>query len=142
MGAMFKKILVPVDLSDRHQPALTMAARLVTPDAGEVILLHVIEVPLGLARDEEPTFYHRLERKAGLHLNRFTDLLKGRNVLARPVILFGERAPEILRFAEREAVDLLLLASHPVDPVNPAAGWGTLSYLLGIAARCPVLLVK
>jgi nucleotide-binding universal stress UspA family protein len=139
---MFTKILVPVDLTDRHQPALEMAAKLAALGGGEVILIHVIEVVQALSREEEPTFYQRLERKAGIHLNHMVEGLKDRKVAARSVILFGARAPEILRYGGEEKVDLLLLTSHPVDPGNPSAGWGTLSYLLGIAARCPVLLVK
>jgi len=139
---MFQKILVPVDLTDRHQPALALAAKLVALPGGEVILLHAIEVPHGLTPEEEPTFYQRLERKANLHLNRLLATLKDRQVPARSVILFGERAPTILRFAQEAGVELLVLSSHPVDPANPNAGWGTLSYLIGIAAQCPVLLVK
>ena len=41
---MFKKILVPVDLTDVHQPALDIAARLAKENDGEVTLLHVVEV--------------------------------------------------------------------------------------------------
>jgi nucleotide-binding universal stress UspA family protein len=41
---MFQKILVPVDLTDVHQPALNIAARLAQESAGEVRLLYVMEV--------------------------------------------------------------------------------------------------
>jgi nucleotide-binding universal stress UspA family protein len=37
---MFMQIVVPVDLSDRHQPALDLAARLVERNRGKVTLLH------------------------------------------------------------------------------------------------------
>jgi nucleotide-binding universal stress UspA family protein len=139
---MFQKVLVPVDLTDRHQPALEIAAKLVAPAGGEVLLLHVVEVLQGLPREEEPSFYQRLERKAGIHLNRLLGHLKDRQVTGRAVVLFGERVPEALRYAEQEGVGLIVLTSHPVDPSKPGAGWGTMSYLIGIAARCPVLLVK
>jgi nucleotide-binding universal stress UspA family protein len=41
---VFKHILVPVDLSDRHQHALEVAACLARESHGEVTLLHVIEI--------------------------------------------------------------------------------------------------
>src|SRR6266851_503449 len=115
---MFQKILVPVDLTDRHQPALEIAAKLVTP-GGEVILLHVIEVLPGLPREEEPSFYQRLERKADIYLHRLSDVLQERHVTVRSVVLLGERVPEVLRYAEEQAADLLVLTSHPVDPAKP-----------------------
>ncbi|HEY8504342.1 MAG TPA: universal stress protein, partial [Gemmataceae bacterium] len=67
---MFKKILLPVDLSDRHGRALEMAADLAARDGGELLLLHVVEEIPGLGRDEDPAFYERLERKATAHLKR------------------------------------------------------------------------
>ena len=36
---MFKKILLPVDLTDKHKPALDMAARLAEQNGGTVTLL-------------------------------------------------------------------------------------------------------
>jgi nucleotide-binding universal stress UspA family protein len=139
---MFQKVLVPVDLTDRHQPVLDIAAKMVAVGGGEVRLLHVIEVLAGLPVEEEPTFYQRLERKATAHLNRLLDHLKDKKVKARPIILVGERIPEVLRYAQQEGIDLIVLTSHPVQPDKPGAGWGTMSYLIGIAARCPVLLMK
>jgi nucleotide-binding universal stress UspA family protein len=41
---MSQEILVPVDLTDIHQPALDIAVRVAQESAGEVTLLHVIEV--------------------------------------------------------------------------------------------------
>src|SRR4051794_7370711 len=98
---MFQKVLVPVDLTDRHQPALDIAAKLVVPGSGEIRLLHVIEVLAGLPVEEEPTFYQRLERKASAHLNRLLDQLKDRRVPARSIILVGQRIPQILRDAQQ-----------------------------------------
>jgi nucleotide-binding universal stress UspA family protein len=41
---VFQNILVLVDLTDTHQPALEIAARLVKENNGQVTLLHVVEV--------------------------------------------------------------------------------------------------
>jgi hypothetical protein len=39
-------------------------------------------------------------------------------------------------------VELIVLSSHRVDLQNPGAGWGTMSYKVGILSQCPVLIVK
>jgi hypothetical protein len=61
---VFKKILLPVDLTDKHLPALDVAADLAKQSGGEVLLLHVIEVISGLSMEEERDFYGRLEKRA------------------------------------------------------------------------------
>ncbi len=139
---MFQKILIPVDLADRHESALAIAARLVTPHVGEVTVLHVIEVLHGLPREEDPKFYQRLEEKSRNQLDVLATRLKEKGVNARPVILYGERVPEILRYTVQESVDLIVLSSHPLEPGKPGGGLGTMSHLIGAAARCPVMLVK
>jgi nucleotide-binding universal stress UspA family protein len=137
---MFKKILVPLDLTDKHGPALTIAAEL-AQQSGQVALLHVIEVIPGLSRDEESDFYKRLERMARRHLERQAGLFADRKVPCRNEILFGSRAPEIARYAAEIEADLIVLTAPQIEPANPWS-WGSMSYKVGILARCPVLLVK
>jgi hypothetical protein len=38
-------------------------------------------------------------------------------------------------------VDRIVLSSHRIDLQNPSAGWGTVSYKVGILSQCAVLLV-
>jgi nucleotide-binding universal stress UspA family protein len=139
---MFKKILVPLDLTDRHGPALQIAAELAGPAVGELIMLHVIEVIPGLPMEEEKSFYGRLERSAKKHLERMDALLAGRPVTRRGEIRLGNRYQEITRYAGELGADLIVLTARRIDPENPAAGWGSLSWKLSIMAPCAVLLVK
>ena len=139
---MFQKILVPVDLADVHQPALDIAARLAKESDGEVTLLHVIEVIAEVWAVEERDFYNRLEQRARDHLARLGRSLEERAVPRREEVVFGNRAPEIVRYAMEAGVDLIVLKSHRIDLQNPSGGWGTVSYKVGILAQCPVLLVK
>ncbi len=139
---MFQKILVPVDLTDVHQPALDIAARLAQGSAGAVTLLHVIEVIAEVWAVEDRDFYDRLEHKARDHLARLGQYLGARAVPRREEVVFGNRAPEIVRYAVEEGIDLIVLKSHRIDLEHPSAGWGTVSYKVSILAQCPVLLVK
>ena len=69
---MFTKILVPVDLTDKHQQALEIAARLANESGGEVTLVHVVEVIGDLWDAGDRDFYDRIE---GLeHLDRAIEL--------------------------------------------------------------------
>ena len=139
---MFNKILVPLDLTDKHQPALAIAAELAQQSGGEVTLLHVIEVIPGLSMDEEKSFYSRLDRAARKHLKRFANALAKRPITCREEILYGNRAREIARYAVETGADLIILTAPRIDPDNPAVSWGSLSYKVGILSQCPVLLVK
>lgn len=139
---MFQKILVPVDLSDTHQQAIAIAAKLAGEGDGQVILLHVVEVIPGLWVEEERDFYDRIETAARDHLIRLGRQLEEMHVPRREEIIFGNRAEEIVRYAMEMGVDLIVLSSHRIDLKNRGAGWGTLSYKIGILSQCPVLLVK
>lgn len=139
---MFRKILLPIDQSNKHRQALEIASDLAGASVGEVILLHVIEVIPGLAFEEERDFYARLEKAARHHLEQQGERLQHRHIPWRAEILYGNRVAEIVRFAREGEVDLIILTSPQIDPQNLAAGWGSLSYRVGILASCPVLLVK
>jgi nucleotide-binding universal stress UspA family protein len=139
---MFKNILLPVDLSNRHGPALEAATELAKQSGGEITLLHVIEVIAGLSMEEERDFYKRLEKRANEHLARLADHLRQQQVPWRTEILYGPRGSDVVGYAAKTGSDLIVLTSPPIDPKNPTAGWGSLSYKISLFAPCPVLLVK
>jgi nucleotide-binding universal stress UspA family protein len=139
---MFKKILLPVDLSKKHQQAVDTAAELARQSGGEVVVLHVIEVIPGLSMEEEKDFYSRLEKAAQKHVTKLAAHLKSRQVAATTEILYGNRGWEIVHYATGRNVDLILFTAPRPDPSNPASGWGSLSYKISVLSPCPVLLVK
>ena len=142
---MFRKILVPVDFTDKNQAALDSAVQIAASgveDGGEITLLHVIETIEHIDFKEMSDFYRGLETRATAKLFALRETLEGKGVQARNEILFGKRAETISRYAEEHAMDLMILSSHHVDREHPALGLGSISYLIAIVARCPVLLVK
>jgi nucleotide-binding universal stress UspA family protein len=68
--------------------------------------------------------------------------VKQKQIPSRTEILYGQRGPEILRYAAEMNADLIVLTSPRIDPNNPGVGWGSLSYKISIMSVCPVLLVK
>jgi nucleotide-binding universal stress UspA family protein len=139
---MFQRILLPVDLTDRHQQAIDIATELATRDGGAITLLHVIETIAGLSVEEEKDFYHRLERAARRHLDKWgKDLEKGK-VSWRAEVRYGNRAAESVRYAREMTADLIILTARRIDPANPGIGLASMSYRIDILSPCPVLLVK
>jgi nucleotide-binding universal stress UspA family protein len=139
---MFRRILVPTDLTDRTVKALDVAASIAKSDQGRVTVLHVIETIAGANFDELSSFYRKLEERAQKQLGAIVadaHALQGRVDVA---IVYGKRADEVLQFARSNDIDLIVLTSHPLDPSQPHGGIGTMSYKLGILAPCAVLLVK
>jgi nucleotide-binding universal stress UspA family protein len=139
---MFKKILVPVDLSDRHERALEAAMGLAGGSGAEVVLLHVIEVIAGLTLEEEKSFYNRLEKSARKHLGQLGERLTERQLSWRMDVVYGTRGREIVRYAGEAGADLVVLTAPRVDLDGVTTGWGSLSYKVGFFTPCPVLLVK
>jgi nucleotide-binding universal stress UspA family protein len=139
---MFKKILLPLDLTDKHEAALGLARELAQQNHGTVILLHVVELIPGLGRDEERTFYDRLERRARDHLARICSHLSAQDVACQAEVIFGHRVQDTVRYAAQQAIDLIVLTSPPFQPEQPALSLGSMSWKISVVATCPVLLVK
>ena len=138
---MFKDILVPTDFSDEDSSALDIAVKLCSIDNGKINLLHVIEVIANTTFEEFEEFYTVLEKRAFEDMNGMTAQFQDQATIV-PRVVYGNRAQEILRFAEENRVDLIVMKSHRIDVEDRAQGWGTISYKVGILAQCPVMLVK
>jgi len=141
---MFRKILVPVDFTEKNEAAIQAAHEVLSGhEEAEIYLLHVIETIEHVEFDEMKDFYRGLEVRAEAKLARLEERCREAGP-ARSYhdIQYGKRAEAIVRYAEDHSMDLIILSSHQVDRDHPALGWGTISYRIAIVARCPVLLVK
>jgi nucleotide-binding universal stress UspA family protein len=141
MSAMpFRHLLVPTDLTDRTGRAFDLAL-LLAGDAGQIRLLHVIQTIPGIALGELKPFYARLEARARKKMTAMARRAP-EGVTVRVEIAAGQRAESIVKVATARGADLIVLASHRVNPSMVNRDWGTISYKVGILAQCPVLLVK
>jgi len=124
---MFKNILLPLDLTDKHHQAATTAAELARQSGGSVVLVHVVETIPGLPADEEKPFYSRLERSARSHLQKVAAGVQAQGVLCTCEVILGHRAAETVAYAKRIAADLIILTAPPFKPDHPLGGWGSMS---------------
>lgn len=139
---MFQRILVPVDLTGKSLAAVDLVYELATQLGAEVILLHVVETIEYVAFDEMKEFYNRLENSARKGLQEFSQRLVADGVEVQQAVVYGHRTKEIVDFAVSNRADLIVMASHRIDPDRPGHDWSSISYAVAILAPCPVLLVK
>jgi nucleotide-binding universal stress UspA family protein len=139
---MYQKILLPLDLTDKHAPAVKAAADFAKQAGGSVTLLHVIELIPGLPREEDRAFYDKLEKAAKTHLDKIGKTLTTQKITWRPVIVFGHRLEESLRELVGEKHDLVIVTSPMFDAGQPAVGWSSLSFKISVLSPAPVLVVK
>jgi universal stress protein A len=139
---MFQHVLVPTDLSSKNQRTLEIGVKVASLGQGKVTLLHVIELIADTPFEEFEDFYTRLEQKAQQAMEELAAPYPVNEVHLERAIVYGDRAQEILKFAETHDVDLIVVNSHKIEPDAPTQGWGTISYKVGILAQCPVMLVK
>jgi nucleotide-binding universal stress UspA family protein len=139
---VFERILVPLDLSGRHERTIKTASDLALRHRARVTLLHVVHQIPNVAAGELHEFYRRLERVSARRLERIAHRFAAKGVAVAVTVCIGEPAHEIVETAARRKIDLIVMGSHQVVPGRPATGWGTTSYKVGIFCRCPILLVK
>lgn len=140
---MFKHILVPTDLTDKSKKALEIAGEMaVSNDPHWITLLHVIETIEDAESQEFEDFYEKLKQRAEKEMHEMTRACEQDNIAVQTRIEYGNRVREIVKFAHDNEVDLIILSSHRLDEADPAQGWATISYKVGILAHCPVMMVK
>ena len=139
---MFQRILVPVDLTERSLASVNLAYEMAVQSNSEVTLLHVIEVIEHVQFDELKPFYERLEKSAREGMSEFAKKFVSNKLRVEQALVYGHRTREIVEYAIGNRVDLIIMASHRIDPNRPGHDWSSISYEVAILSPCAVLLVK
>jgi nucleotide-binding universal stress UspA family protein len=139
---MFQRILVPVDLTARSISAVDLSLEFATQSQAEVTLLHVIETIEHVKFDEMKDLYRRLEDSARKGLKEFSERFIDQGLSVDCVVTYGHRTQGIIDYAISSRTDLIIIASHRIDPDRPGHDWSTISYGVAVLSPCPVLLVK
>jgi nucleotide-binding universal stress UspA family protein len=127
---MWKKILVPLDGSDLAELALPCAEELANAFKSEVILLHVSE-----PSEEHYRHMHQL------YVEEVAQRLRERVRKVIPVVVTGKPADEIISYAEKNDIGLVIITSHGRSGIMSWATGSIASKLLqGIEQ--PLLLVR
>lgn len=116
---MYKKILVPLDGSDRAEAILSHVEDLAKQFGSEVLFMRVVEgdyfVP-GYQEVVDISGYEQEYARRKKEVETYLEGIKGRfdakGIKNRPVVSYDSVVQSILHTAEKEEVDLIALASH------------------------------
>ena len=142
----FKRILCPTDFSEPAFVALKRAEELARHFGAELIVAHVIPPvpgphsfpdPQASFKFDVPLYQQELAIKAEEMLK---ELVSHHKVATRNLVTTGEAAPEILRIAHQEHVDLIVIASHGLTGRRRLV-FGSVAEKVVRQATCPVLTI-
>ena len=138
----WRTICCAVDFSEPSRFALQRAARLARRVDAQLVVAHVVEPERvrALATQPELVEAELTHRKALLEAWRVeAEEVRGAPVVARE--LHGDPVLELLRFAEAQPVDLLVIGTHGHSGLG-AVVFGSIANKVVRLAPCPVLSVR
>jgi nucleotide-binding universal stress UspA family protein len=115
---MYKRILVPLDGSARAERILKHAEDLALSNKAHLILLQIVQPEVigdgykGVLVEQSKQATEQRISEAESYLNRTAAIFRGKGIECHTIVETGTIATGILRVAEREAVDLIAMASH------------------------------
>jgi nucleotide-binding universal stress UspA family protein len=137
---LYKRMLVPLDGSELAEIAFNYAKNLAySLKVTEVFLLHVYSPD---ERGLVPKHRAYIERAADTIMRHSEKVKSGAiAVKAQGELAMGNPAEEILRYADRNDIDLILMATHGRSGVSRWA-MGSVAYKVLRAAKVPVWLIR
>ena len=139
---MFKKILLAADGSKHSMRAMEKAIFIAKKMDGTITLIHVIDDIPGRTdiMDEDlnniTVPVHQRERTASIEKK-----LNEENVNLEVLHVYGEPGPSIIRTANKENFDLVVIGSRGLNPFQEMV-LGSVSHKVSKRVECPVLIVK
>ena len=136
-----KKILYPTDLSELSRTALDYAAALAQESDGELLVVHVQE-PGGAYVFGDSFFSGATDVDTGA-LRKALEAVRPENaaIRCRHRLLTGNPADQIVSLAEREKVDVIVMATHGRTGLMHLL-MGSVAEAVIRRAHCPVLSFK
>ncbi len=138
-----EKILVPTDFSESAHNALRHARDYAARFDAELILVHVVEtLAVGYASDLFPVpmaeVFHEMAGQAQAELRKLADGLRAEGLRVRELVTQGKPSAEIVRVAEEERADLIVVGTHGKGVLDHAL-FGSTTERVVRKAPCPVL---
>jgi universal stress protein A len=143
-----QKILLPTDFSGCANYALPYAAAIARATKATIVCVHVVEpvVPaVGYTGLAEPMpiadISDQLEDSAERQLPKLTECEECDGLNVEEIIVHGDAAAEIVRVADEQEVDLIVISSHGRTGLGRII-FGSTAEAVVRHANCPVLVVK
>jgi nucleotide-binding universal stress UspA family protein len=141
-----KTILCPTDFSEGSARAISQASELAKQFEAAIYVLHVIPLQAVLPMDPNfslsmPEVDQALYTQAKEHLQESAEKLQTKGLVSRTLISRGDAANEIVQIAEREQVDLIVIATYGKTGWRRLA-FGSVTERVVRLATCPVLTIR
>ncbi|MFC1957623.1 universal stress protein [Chloroflexota bacterium] len=138
---MYEKILVPLDGSDLAEVALPYVEELAGRLGSEITLLYVGESPESSYQRTYQFYIEKTAETTKEGAERYIEKTKGKAIKVKPRILVGNPAEEIVEYASREDIGLIVLATHGRSGINR---WslGSVADKVVRATDRPVVLIR
>jgi len=138
---MYQRILVPLDGSELAEVALPYAEELAGKLGSEIILIHAAESP-GKGQDEAlQSYLKRMVNATAQNAMKHVSKLGAHEVKVRSQILVGDAAEALIDFAEKEAVELIVMATHGRTGIRRWA-LGSVATKMVTASNRPMVLIR
>jgi nucleotide-binding universal stress UspA family protein len=140
------KILCPTDFSEPSYEAIKVAGELAFHFDSELCVLHVVSpvplVPMGVEPSgfNVPLYEHELETSSKKSLEEIINQMEWKDLKVRLIVVRGNAADEIVRTAEGEDADLIVIATRGRTGLDRLI-FGSVAEKVVRLARCPVLTV-
>ena len=145
---MFKKILVPLDGSDRAEQAVVIAVKLAEFARSEIILLRVPDYAATTAPFEEVSDYTWMrdsldpaQDEAQAYLSFVQNKIAHPDIMVRTIVAEGDRADGIVKTAVSAKIDLIVMSTHGRTGLSRMM-LGSITKKVLQKAPCPVLAVR
>ena len=147
----FSKILVPLDGSENADKALDNALLIAEKFRSKITLIHVISdfvpefaiTPDGFAIPNTTVLEVResINKNAETMLKQRLEKVQKNNLMVDQVIKVGDPGSEIMDFAEKNQIDLILMGARGLGTFKKLL-LGSVSDKVTSHSHCPVLIVK
>lgn len=147
MAIMFSRILVAVDGSPFAERALAQAVDLSKRYGSQLLVVHVVLRRFYAVTPSEAgvlattVFVKEMESEGKKIVAKSEEFVKAAGVAYECKLVQGVPADEIVRLAQAEKVDLIVLGSRGLTEVR-AFLLGSVSDKVTHHAKCPILIVK
>jgi nucleotide-binding universal stress UspA family protein len=142
----FKKILCPTDFSEPSYEAIKAAGELASHFGSELCIVHVIAPVPMIPMAAEPSAFdvalyeQELEVSSKRSLEEVFKKLDSKELKARLIAVRGNAPDEIIRIAEEENVDLIVIATRGRTGLDRLI-FGSVPEKVVRLSKCPVLTV-
>jgi nucleotide-binding universal stress UspA family protein len=138
---VYKKILIPVDGSDLAQVAIPYAERIAVAFGSIITVMYVSQSPEDSHSNMHKLYLEKMVEVIKSEKDAYVDKLPGKRITVGSAISVGDPAQEIVDFADKENINLIVMSTHGRTGVTRWA-LGSVADRVLRATKRPVALIR